>query len=105
MKLPEAYSLIRQMDHDFQQDRESFESYGDVLKKHIPTREKALEFVKVIETCKCCPAHQVRRPTAKEFEEGHQGKYPLRCDFCTNKCWCPCRSTVRSLCGVWNDKE
>ena len=83
-------------------ERNYRDDFLDIILEFTSYNER-IEMIKILNTCKCCKKHQIRKPTLKQFLEGFVPNYSTR-NQKNKQCKCKCRSFCRDLCRAQNDE-
>ena len=129
MNLDDALKLIKTIQELFGKQRgwsKEIEDKGIAWTiKNTINKNQAKELVKNLNTCKCCPSHQIDRPSSLENYLGYNCNYctlsqgrlskcpgPKKCAKLGNQiykysipkeCKCSCRCMSRQICRVFSD--
>ncbi len=81
------------------------------IKNHDPfdiimDRQEARLMLSILNECKCCQEHQLRKPSLLDYDNYFVPKYSTKRFGISKKteCNCSCRHTSRHICRLMNDE-
>jgi hypothetical protein len=90
------------IDKIYKIERNFTDDFLDIILE-LTSYDERFDMMKILNTCKCCKEHQIRRPTLRQFLEGYVTSYSTNFQK-IKKCKCKCRQFCRNLCRAQNDE-
>lgn len=100
LSIEECLKIMEECSEEFYKKRDTH-SFEDILNLYISDHNM---YIKTLSMCKCCERHQQNRPTHSSCE---QPEWNLEHDtnIYKNKCTCPCRHYIRTICSAYHNKK
>ncbi|VVU94416.1 hypothetical protein CPAV1605_138 [seawater metagenome] len=72
----------------------------------IMDRDEAKLMLSILNKCKCCNEHQLRKPSLNDYDNFFVPEYPTKhiCASRKTNCNCSCRHISRHICRLMNDE-
>ena len=83
-------------------NRNYIDDFLDIILE-LTSYDERIKMITLLNTCKCCNEHQIRRPTLQQFLNKYVPEYSTSVKK-IKKCKCNCRSFCRDLCRAQNDE-